>query len=148
VVDKVKLGILYAVFLGGVALYVVLYWGFWQDIVNADGVAPNLDNGAVQLASGIGGALAAVFAVAFGLQRKDATVNEKKLKLGATLTPNAQFVTTGCILVYFLVGVVTAYISLRNNVETPQEIKTPLTIFLGYLGAMFVAVVTGPGRTE
>jgi hypothetical protein len=148
VVDKVKLGILYAVFLGGVALYVVLYWGFWHDIVNADGAAANLDNGAVQLAAGIGGALAAVFAVAFGLQRKDPTVNEKKFNLGATLTPNAEFVTTVCILVYFLVGVVTAYISLRNTVETPQEIKTPLTIFVGYLGAMFFAVATGPGRTR
>src|SRR4051794_9380344 len=142
----VKLGILYAVFTGGLAVYVVLYWGFLKDILDANGVAPNLDNGAVQLASGIGGLLGAVFAIAFGIQRSDPDVDERRVNLGATLTPNAELVTSLCLVVYFLVGAVTTALTLLNSDETPQEIKTPVTVFVGYIAAMFVAILRGPGK--
>jgi hypothetical protein len=146
-VKRIQLAILYAVFVGGIALYVILYFDFLRDIVNAAGTAPNLDNGAVQLAAGIGGLLAGTFAVAFGIQRRDPDTDEKKLNLGRTLTPNAEFVTAVCLLVYFLVGVAATFVSLAHSDETPQEIKTPVTIFVGYLAAIFAAIVSGPGRT-
>jgi hypothetical protein len=145
--DRVKLIIQYVVFVGGVVVYVVFYYTFLRDILNANGAAPNLDNGAVQIASGIGGLLGATFAAAFGIQRKEPTVNEKKLNLGSTLTPNAEVVSVVCVIVYFVVGAVTTLVMLTNGVETPQEIKTPVTVFLGYVAAMFTAMVTGPGKT-
>jgi hypothetical protein len=147
VVKYVKLGIVYAVFIGGLGLYVVLYIGFLKHIVDADGAAPNLDNGTVQLATGIGGLLAAIFAVAFGIQRSDPTVDEKKLKLGQTLTPRAEVVTSVCLVVYFLVGAAAAIITLLNSAETPLEIKTPVTIFVGYIVTIFMSVLRGPGQT-
>lgn len=146
--DTIKLGIRYVVFVGGIVVYVVLYAGFLKEIWTADGAAPNLDNGAVQIAAGIGGLLAATFAVAFGIQRKDPTVNEKKLDLGRMLTPEAGFVTAVSVIVYFLVGLAATAVMLTHGNETPQEIKTPTTLFLGYLVAMFTGIVTGPGQTS
>ncbi len=146
--DQLKLAIQYVVFVGGVVLYVVLEAGFLKDILDAsDGKAPNLDNGAVQLASGIGGLLAATFAVAFGIQRNDDDTDERKLDLGRTLTPNATFVTAVCLGAYFLVGIAATIVTLTQGQETPQEIKTPVTIFIGYIAAMFTGIVTGPGKT-
>jgi hypothetical protein len=145
--ERLKLAIRYAVFVGGLIVYAYLYFTFLRDILDADGKAPDLENGAVQLASGIGGVLAAVFAVAFGIQRRDPTVNQRKLNLGRTLTPNAEVVTGLCVVVYFVVGLATAAVALTNSPETPQEIKTPLTLFVGYLGAMFTAIATSPKVT-
>jgi hypothetical protein len=145
--EQVKLIIRYVVFVGGVIAYVYLYYTFLHDILNAKGSAPNLDNGAVQVASGIGGLLAATFAVTFGIQSKDPTVDEKKLNLGRTLTPNAELVTSVCVVVYFIVGAVATVVAFSKGAETPQEIKTPVTLFLGYVVAMFTGIVTGPGRT-
>ena len=146
--EKVKLYIRYAVFVGGVIAYVYLYFTFLRDILDANGSAANLDNGAVQVASAIGGLLAATFAVAFGIQRTDPGVNEKKLNLGNTLTPNAELVTAVCVIAYFIVGTATVLVAFTQGAETPQEIKTPATLFLGYLVAMFTGVVTGPGKTD
>ena len=142
----VRLIIQYAVFLGGVGVYVVLYYMFLRDIIDANGAAPNLDNSAVQIASGIGGLLGAAFAVAFGIQRDNPNVNEKRLNLGSTLTPNAEVVSIVCVVAYFVVGAAATVVSLANSVETPQEIKTPVTVFLGYVVGMFTAIVTGPGK--
>jgi hypothetical protein len=144
--EQVKLAIRYVVFVGGVVAYVYLYFTFLRDILDAEGSAPDLDNGAVQIASAIGGLLAATFAVAFGIQRRDPTVNEKRLNLGSTLTPNAELVTAVCLVVYFLVGLAATVVAFTNSAETPQEIKTPVTLFLGYLVAMFTGIVTGPGQ--
>jgi hypothetical protein len=145
--DTLKPIIRYVIFVGGVALYVFFYYTFLRDILDANGAPADLDNSAVQIASGIGGLLAATFAVAFGIQRQDRTVNEKKLNLGKTLTPDAEVVTAVCVGVYFVVGAVATIIAITNSVETPQEIKAPVGIFVGYLAAIFTGVVTGPGKT-
>jgi hypothetical protein len=145
--EQMKLVIRYVVFVGGVIAYVYLYYTFLHDILDAKGSAPDIDNGAVQIASAIGGLLAATFAIAFGIQRRDRTVDEKKLNLGSTLTPNAELVTAVCVGVYFIVGVAATLVAFTNSAETPQEIKTPVTLFLGYVVAIFTGVVTGPGRT-
>lgn len=132
----------------GIALYVILYWSFLYDIIDAPtGKAPNLDNGKVQLATGIGGILAGVFAVAFGIQRQDPTKNEKKLQLGATLTPNAQWITIVSLIAYALVGGASILVVFIHGAESPQEITTGATVFGGYAAAIFTAAVTGPGRT-
>ncbi len=147
--DNLTKPITYLVFLGGVAVYTYLYFTFLREIViAADGHPPNLDNANVQLANGIGGLLAAVFAVAFGVQRKDETVDERRLRVGATLTPRAEWVSMVSIVAYFVVGVATLYISRDNGGETPQEIQASATVFAGYLAAIFTGVVTGPGKTQ
>jgi VIT1/CCC1 family predicted Fe2+/Mn2+ transporter len=145
VVARVQLTIRYLVFVGGLVVYAYLYYTFLRDILRAKDAAPDLDNGAVQIASAIGGVLAATFAVAFGIQRTDPNVNEKRLNLGRTLTPNAELVTTLCVIVYFVVGVFATVVAFAKGAETPQEIKTPVTVFLGYIVAMFTGIVTGPG---
>ena len=138
----------YVVFVGGIALYVGLYYSFLHDIVVAgDGKPPNLDNGDVQLASGIGGLLGAAFAVTLGIQWKDTGIQEKKLQLGKTLSPQAEWVTSLSVIVYFLVGVAIIVVSRTHGAETPQEIQTTATVFAGYLASIFTAVVTGPGQT-
>jgi hypothetical protein len=102
----------YLVFVGGLALYIYLNYFFLGDIVNApDRQPPNLNNGDVQLASAIGGALAAAFAVAVGIQRSDPTIDEKRLQLGTTLIPGAGWVSTASVLVYFVVGVAIVVVS-------------------------------------
>jgi hypothetical protein len=138
----------YLVFIGGIVLYIYLYYSFLHDIVDApDGKPPNLINGDVQLASAIGGALGAAFAVALGIQRADTTVNEKRLQLGKTLTPRAEWVSTVTVLVYFAVGVAVVVVSRTNGAETPQEIQATATLFAGYLASIFTAVLSGPGQT-
>ena len=146
--EQLRLVIKYVVFVGGLIAYVYLYYTFLRDIVDAEGSAPDLDNGAVQIASAIGGLLAATFAIALGIQRKDPTVNEKKFNLGSTLTPNAEIVTMVCVVVYFLVGGIATFVAFTHGAETPQEIKAPVTLFLGYVVALFTGVVTGPGKTN
>jgi hypothetical protein len=147
--DGVATLIKYVVFLGGVAVYAYLYFTFLSDIVDAPtGQPPNLENSNVQLANGIGGLLGAAFAVAVGIQRKDPAVNEKQLQLGATLTPEARWVTTVSVLVYFIVGAATLAVSRVYGAETPQEIQATATVFAGYLAAIFTGVVTGPGKSQ
>jgi hypothetical protein len=148
-VDGVTRAIKYIVFIGGIVIYAYLYFTFLRDILDAStGQPPDLDNSNVQLATGIGGLLAAVFAVAFGIQRKDPTVDEKKLNLGATITPEAQWVTSISIVVYFLVGAATLWVSRDSGAETPQEIQATATVFAGYLAAIFTGMLTGPGKTQ
>jgi hypothetical protein len=148
-VDLTKKVITALIFLGGLAAYVVLYVSFLKDISDAPpGKPPNLDNSDVQLAAGIGGLLAGVFAVAFGIQRQDPTKNEKKLNVGATLTPTLPWVTTICLIVYFVVGVATLVVVRANGAESPQEIQATSVVFVGYVVAIFTAVVTGPGKTQ
>jgi hypothetical protein len=148
-VDLTKKVITAVVFLGVVVVYVVLYYSFLRDIVDApSGQAPNLDNGDVQLATGIGGLLGGVFAVAFGIQRQDPTKNEKKLKIGATLTPRAQWVTIVCLVAYALVGAATLIVARTHGAESPQEIQASATVFAGYVASIFAAVITGPGKTQ
>src|SRR4051812_4896421 len=115
--DQIKRAIYYAVFVGATIAYVYLYWTFLQDIRDAHGVRADLDNGAVQIATGIGGLFAGVFAVAFGIQRKDPTVDEKKLRVGDTLTPNATIVAGTCLVVYFLVGAVSLIVTASKTIE-------------------------------
>jgi hypothetical protein len=138
----------YLVFIGGVLLYVYLYGTFLKDILDApDGKRPDLNNANVQLASGIGGALGGVFAAAFGIQRQDPKVDEKKLNVGTTLTPGAPWVTGVSIVAYFVVGLGILAVSRANSAEAPQEIQTTATVFAGYLAAIFFATLTGPGKT-
>lgn len=139
----------YVVFVGGILLYVVLYFSFLKEVVDApDGEPPNLTNADVQLASGIGGILGAMFAVALGIQRRDPAVNEKRLSVGSTLTPGATWVSNVAVLVYFVVGIAILAVTQTNGAETPQEIKAAATVFAGYLGAIFTAVISGPGQTR
>jgi hypothetical protein len=138
----------YLVFVCGIALYIYLYYSFLNDIIDApDGKPPNLNNSDVQLATAIGGALGAAFAVALGIQRRDTKVNEKRLQLGKTLTPKAEWVSTVSVLVYFAVGVGVVVVSRTNGAETPQEIQATATLFAGYLASIFVATLSGPGQT-
>lgn len=146
--DVVKV-IRYLVFVGGVLVYAYLYFTFLREIIQAGpGRPPDLENSNVQLANGIGGLLGAAFAVAMGIQRKDPTVNERRLDLGATITPEAKWVSTVSVLVYFVVGAVTLYVSRAHGAETPQEIQATATVFAGYVGAIFIGAVTGPGQTQ
>jgi hypothetical protein len=62
------------------------------------------------------------------------------------MTPEAKWVSAASILVYFVVGAATLWVSRDNGAETPQEIQTTATVFAGYLGAIFVGAVTGPGK--
>ena len=134
---------------GGVLLYVILYFGFLKEVVDAPaGEAPNLDNANVQLAAAIGGLLGGVFAIVFGIQRQDPTKDEKKLRLGATLTPRAEWVTLLCLIAYFLVGLATVVVVRANGAESPQELQTSATVFAGYVASIFAAAVTGPGKTQ
>jgi len=139
----------YAVFLGAIAIYVYLYYTFLRDILDApDGKRPDLSNANIQLAAGIGGALGTVFAAAFGIQRKDPDVDEKKLAVGNTITPSAPWVTSVSIVAYFLVGLAILVVSRTNGAETPQEVQTTATVFAGYLAAIFFTVLSGPGKTR
>ena len=148
-VELTKKIITWVIFIGGVVLYVLLYFSFLRDIINAPtGKAPNLDNSDVQLAGGIGGLLAGVFAVAFGIQRQDPSKDEKKLRIGATLTPAAPWVTIVCLVAYFVVGAATVIVVRAHGAESPQEIQASATLFAGYVASIFTAVLTGPGKTE
>ena len=148
-VELVKRIIGYAIFVAGIALYVVFYYSFLKDILDAPaGKAPNLDNGDVQLAAAIGGLLGGVFAVGFGIQRQDPTKNEKKLRVGTTLTPRAEWVTIVCLVAYTLVGAATLVVVRTHGAESPQEIQATATAFAGYAASIFTAVITGPGKTQ
>jgi hypothetical protein len=147
--ELVKKIIGYGIFVGGIALYVVLYYSFLRDIVNAPaGKAPDLDNADVQLAAAIGGVLGGVFALAFGIQRRDPATDEKQLRIGKTLTPAAEWVTSVCMLVYAVVGVATLIVVRTHGAESPQEIQATATAFAGYAASIFTAVVTGPGKVQ
>ena len=138
----------YIVFAGAIAVYLYLYFTFLKDIIDApSGERPDLNNADIQLASGIGGALGGVFAGAFGIQRQDPKTDEKKLNVGATITQGAPWVANVCIIAYFVVGVGILVVSRTNGAETPQEIQTTATVFAGYVAAIFLAVITGPGKT-
>ncbi len=139
----------YLVFVGGLGLYIYLNYSFLRDILEAsDGKPSNLNHSDVQLASAIGGALGAAFAVALGIQRRDPTVNEKRLQVGKTLTPRAEWASTLSVLVYFAVGSRDRCRLAHNDAETPQEIQATGTLFAGYLASIFTAVLSGPGQTQ
>lgn len=139
----------FIVLIGGLTVYVYLYWTFLKQIWNTPAnEAANLDNQDVQIAGAIGGTLAATFAVALGIQRKDPKLNEKQVALGSTILPEAKLFGTLAIWVYFVVGLATLYVTWRRDVQTPQEIKTAATLFAGYVTSIFVAAISGPGQTE
>lgn len=139
----------YIVLIGGLVLYVYLYATFLKDVWDGPAGKPvDLDNQDVQIATAIGGALAALFAVALGIQRKDPTENEKKVHVGKTITPERPLVGTICVWVYFFVGAATLYVVWRRDTQAPQEIKTAATVFAGYVLSIFVAAVSRPGQTQ
>jgi hypothetical protein len=51
-------------------------------------------------------------------------------------------VTALSLVVYLAVGAIATVVMLTHGNETQREIKTPVTVFLGYVVAMFGGIVT------
>jgi len=102
----------------------------------------------VQIAGAIGGTLAATFAVALGIQRKDPKLNEEQVALGRTILPDARLFGTLAIWVYFVVGVATVYVVWRVTARRLRRSRRRQRLFAEYLTSIFVAANSGPGQTE
>ncbi len=142
------------------ALFAFLFALFMAHTWNAETAAPEFDPDDIKIATGLAGALGALFAVALGVEamrERDSTDADEQGRrdssqrrvpalgsVGRTLTATdhrvVAFAATVAVWTYFLVGVAAAVTWEFNKEVTPSVVKTLAQVMAGYVVALVGAV--------
>jgi hypothetical protein len=138
---------------GGLLGFVGLYTYFLIEIWTTDAKSPpGLDKQLVYAASVLVGILGAFFAVALGIQRKDPTVDQTRLRLGTTLVGTKEgpgvALATAALWFFFLVGLASVITVIFKSVQAPDSIKALASTFAGYGVAIFGAAFGSPSTAS
>jgi len=139
-----------------IGTYVVLWAVVYRRIWNAgNGAPPTISNSITYVIGAVGGALAAAFAAALGIERQDTARDPRVMAFGVTLVggnPDKRLrgfsvSATLAVWAYALVSVIGVVTIFFHTDQSPSDVKTAIFAFIAAVVYLFVGSLT-PGNTE